>query len=70
MGHPTIEEFCRAGDLRPGMLRRFQREFREVIQPLLAEREQLLIEVEQLRAENTSLKPSKAKKATPESVSA
>jgi len=51
MGHPLIDEFCRAGELRPGMLRRFQRDFRDQIQPLLSERESLLTEVDRLRVE-------------------
>ena len=56
MGHPLIEEFCRAHELQPHFLRRCQREFREIIQPMLDERDVLL-------AENTELK-AKLEKAT------
>jgi hypothetical protein len=56
MGHPIIDEFCRAGELRPGKLREFQRHFRDVIQPLLTERDELATEVERLRTENAALK--------------
>ena len=35
MGHPLIDEFCRAYSLDQSFLRRCQREFREQVQPLL-----------------------------------
>lgn len=41
--HPTIEEICRARlPIRPEVFRRWQRELRERIQPLLDERDQVL----------------------------
>ena len=42
--HPLLEEFCRASEFQPHFLRRAQRELREVVQPLLDEREALLAE--------------------------
>lgn len=62
MAHPIIEEFCRAGELRPGMLRRFQRDFRETIQALLNERDTLLTENDALKAEIATLKAPRAQK--------
>lgn len=47
MGHPLIDEFCRVpgvGACQPHFFNRCQREFRDTIQPLLDEREQLLVE--------------------------
>jgi hypothetical protein len=51
MGHPLIEEFCRAHDFRPDFLRRCQRVFRDEVQPLIDERERLLVENADLKAE-------------------
>jgi hypothetical protein len=50
MGHPLIDEFCRAHDFRPDFLRRCQREFREV-QSHLDQREALLTENADLKAQ-------------------
>ena len=54
MGHPTIDEFCRAKDFQPHFLRRCQREFREQVQPQLDR-------LEAVEAENTSLKAQLAR---------
>ena len=35
MGHPLIDEFCRAHDFKPEFLRRCQREFRDIVNPLI-----------------------------------
>ena len=68
MGHPLIEEFCRQStpDLRTEFFRRCQRVFRDEVQPMLDERERLLIENVELRAQVEALtEPPKAKqKAT------
>lgn len=53
MPHPIIEEFCRIrglGSMRDQTFNRMQRLFQSEIQPLLDEREALLIEVTRLRA--------------------
>lgn len=63
MGHPLIDEFCRANTFSHEFLRRCQREFRNQIDPQLAERDQLLVEVADLRAENEILKARKGRKA-------
>lgn len=54
MGHPLIDEFCRAQTFQTSFLRRCQREFREIVQPLLDERDVLL-------GENAVLKAALAK---------
>lgn len=64
MGHPLIDEFCRAGYLRPGFLRKFQREFREQIEPLLNERERLLVENAELKAQLEAKRPRKGTDAS------
>ena len=53
-----IDEFCRAKTLQPHFLNRCQREFRDQIQPMLDERDRLLVEVADLKAqlEKTSKK--------------
>jgi len=51
MGHPLIEQFCRASQLHPDFLRRCQRVFRAEVQPLLEDRERLLEENASLRAD-------------------
>ncbi len=51
MGHPLIDEFVRARDFRPDFLRRCQRVFREEVQPLFDERETLLTENADLKAQ-------------------
>lgn len=56
MGHPLIEEFCRAQSFRPEFLRRCQREFREQVQPQIDERDRLIEEVARLTVENDALK--------------
>lgn len=55
--HPIIEEICRAGaSVRPDVLRRWQRQLRDELQPMLDEREALL-------AEKAATKESKRGKA-------
>lgn len=51
MGHPLIDEFCRAGSsqLRPEFFRRCQRVFRDEVNPVFDE-------AERLREENADLK--------------
>jgi regulator of replication initiation timing len=66
MGHPLIDEFCRAHDFRPDFLRRCQRVFRDEINPLLEEREQLLVENAHLKAQLDAGPP----KRTPKPVEA
>ena len=51
MGHPLIDEFCRAQQLHPEFFRRCQRVFREEVQSQLDERERLLTENADLRAQ-------------------
>jgi len=62
MGHPLIDEFCRAHVLNPEFLRRCQRVFREDVQPQLDERDRLLARVSELEAENSALRVRHAKK--------
>jgi len=61
MAHPLVEEFCRAGQLRPDFFRRCQRVFRAEVIPQLDERETLLAENATLKAEVAGLKAKKAK---------
>lgn len=51
MGHPLIDEFCRAHELQPTFFRRCQREFRSEVQPLLDQREVLIVENADLKAQ-------------------
>jgi len=51
MGHPLIDEFCRAQQLHPEFFRRCQRVFRDEVQAQLDERERLLVENAALRAQ-------------------
>ena len=51
MGHPLVDEFVRARDFRPDFLRRCQRVFREEVQPLFDERDTLLTENADLKAQ-------------------
>lgn len=51
MGHALIDEFARASTLHPDFLRRCQRVFKTEIQPMLDERESLLLENLALRQE-------------------
>ena len=53
--HPVFDEFCRAAALQPHVFRRMQRQVRTEIQPLLDERETLLVEVASLREANADL---------------
>jgi len=62
MGHPLIEEFCRANNFQPSFLRRCQRVFREEVQPLLDQRDVLAEENDALKAVVEKLKAAKAKK--------
>lgn len=69
MGHPTIDEFCRIGmlsQMQPINFRKFQRVFRDEVQPQLEERSALLLEnaalkleVERLRAQLDAGEPAK-----------
>jgi len=67
--HGLLDEFCRAGELRPGKLHQFQREFRDQIQPLLDERERLLEENAALRAQ-LEAQPAKPRAGKPVEVPA
>ena len=52
MGYPLIDEFCRVSSMdscRPDFFRRCQREFRDIVQPQLDERDRLITEVAELR---------------------
>lgn len=62
MGHPLIEEFCRAHELHPTFLRRCQRVFRDEIQPLIDEREALLVENAELKAKLEELQAKATRK--------
>lgn len=58
MGYPLIDEFCRINGLgacQPSFFRRCQREFREHVQPMLDERDRLLVETVELREANAQL---------------
>ena len=57
MGHPLIDEFCRANTFRPDFLRRCQQVFREEINPALGELEVLRTENAELKAKATKAKP-------------
>lgn len=61
MGHPLIDEFCRAHTLHPDFIRRCQRVFRSDVQPLLDQ-------LEPLRAENAALKAQLNALAVPVAV--
>lgn len=63
--HPLIEEIqrFRLGQVRDQVFNRWQRELRDVIQPLLDEREALVLLNAQLTEENAKLQ-AKAKKVT------
>lgn len=59
MGHPALEEFCRIPmlqSLQTLHFRRFQRIFKDEVQPLLDERERLIEEKHALLEENAALK--------------
>jgi hypothetical protein len=65
MPDPQLEEFCRIGslqDYRPDVFRRHQRHMRDVVQPRLDERDQLIEENAALTEEVATLK--KSRKAT------
>jgi hypothetical protein len=49
MGHPKLDEFCRASSFRPDFLRACQRVFRDEVNPIFDQ-------VETLRQENADLK--------------
>lgn len=53
--HPLLDEFCRAHVLQPVPFRRMQRLMRSDIAPMLDERDRLLEENAQLRAEIATL---------------
>jgi hypothetical protein len=53
MAHPIIEEFCRIHSperMQTIFFRRMQRVLRDEVQPMLDERDRLLVEVEELKA--------------------
>lgn len=62
MGHPLIDEFCRANAFQPQFLRRCQRVFREEVQPQLDERDRLLAENAELKAKLDKQAKSAARK--------
>ncbi len=68
MGHPLVDEFCRANELRPDFFRRCQRVFRTEVQGQLDERESLIEENAALTARVAELeaRSSGAKKSKPE----
>lgn len=59
MGHPLVDEFCRAADLKPTFIRRCQRVFREEVQTQLDERERLLEDNAHLKAQLEKLQTKK-----------
>lgn len=61
MGHALVEEFCRAHSVHPEFLRRCQRVFREEVQAQLDEREVLLVENADLKAQVETLTARKKK---------
>lgn len=69
---PMFEEFCRADTLQHHVLRRMQRLVRSEIQPMLDERDTLLIENASLREQVAALmaEPKRGKKDKTEAVSA
>ncbi len=70
MGHPLIDEFCRAKDsLRTEFFRRCQRVFRDEVQPQLDERDRLLEENAALKQQIETLQ-AKAARRKNEAVSA
>lgn len=62
MGHPLVDEFCRAHELRPEFFRRCQRVFRDEVQPQLDERERLIEENHSLLEQLNALKKKTAKR--------
>jgi hypothetical protein len=71
MGHPLIDEFCRAKspDLRPEFFRRCQRVFRDEVTPRLDNEERLIAENEELKAKLASLQ-ERAQRRRAEAVNA
>ena len=55
MADPKLEEFSRARELQQHFFRDVQRHVRDVIQPQLEEREQLLIENAELKSQIAAL---------------
>lgn len=55
MGHPLIDEFCRAGTLHPDFIRRCQRVFRDEVQPLMDAGQQAIAENAELKAQIAAL---------------
>lgn len=65
MGHPLIDEFCRVagvGNCQSHFFNRCQREFRDQIQPMLDERERLLIENDALKKRAEELEAAAARR--------
>lgn len=62
MGHPLVDEFCRAHQLDPSFLRRCQRVFRDEVQPQIDERTVLLEENATLKATLKELTDKAARK--------
>lgn len=64
MGHPLLDEFIRIpgiGSCQPHFFNRCQRVMRDEIQPLLDERDRLLVENETLRVDLAKTTESKGK---------
>jgi hypothetical protein len=70
MAHPLLEEFCRASTLRPEFFRRVQRVIRTEIQPMLEERETLLVRVADLEAQLAETPKARTKAKATEPVPA
>lgn len=63
MGHPLLDEFCRisgVGNCQAHFFNRCQREFRDTINPALDERERLLVENANLKAQIAALETTVA----------
>lgn len=62
--HPLLEEFCRIAGrdaCRPEVFRRLQREMRDIVQPLLDERDGLAQRVVELEADLARLRTTVTK---------
>jgi hypothetical protein len=73
MPHPLLEQFCRIPGIdacRPDFFRRMQRELRDDIQPMLDQREALLAENAELKAQLEKATGKKAAKGQAEPVTA
>lgn len=59
---PVIEEFVRARQLRPDVMSRMQRHFRDVIHPIVEEHAILVEKVHRLEAELDAARVKQARK--------